>query len=66
MKYRFILSNLDDKTSVKYRTLKEVADNLKVPYHQARSLYLADKKQFLHPVINKLYTQYRILDNSEN
>ena len=49
MKYRFILSNLDDKSSVKYRTLKEVADNLKVPYHQADNLYLADKKQIFTP-----------------
>ena len=63
MKYKFVLKNLETGSTVQYRTLKEIVDFLEVPYHQARSLYLADQKQYLHPKIKELYTKYRISNN---
>jgi hypothetical protein len=63
MKFKFVLNNLETGSSTQYRTLKEIVDVLDIPYHQARSLHLADQKQFLHPKIKDLYNKYRILSN---
>jgi hypothetical protein len=62
MKFRFILINIESGSRDNHRTLKEIVDKLEVPYHQARSLYLADKKLYLHPKIKDLHNKYRIVD----
>ncbi len=65
MKFKFVLVNLETGLKENHRTLKEIVDILDVPYHQARSLYLADQKQFLHPNIKNLYSKYRILNYTD-
>lgn len=60
MKFRFLLKNLNDENEKQYKTLKDIADFLKIPYHQARSLLLADEKQFIHTNIKELTKQYKI------
>ena len=61
MKFKFVLVNVESGLRENHRTLKEIVDILDIPYHQARSLHLADEKQFLHPKIKELYNKYRIL-----
>jgi hypothetical protein len=65
MKYKFILENLETGNTQKHRTLQEIAEVLKVDYHQARSVLLSGDKQFLHPKIKDLCKQYRISKNAD-
>jgi len=60
MKFRFILENNLTKEKINFRTLKELSEFINVPYHQTRSIYLADEKLFLHPQIKKLKEDYKI------
>jgi hypothetical protein len=63
MKYKFILENVETGIKQKHRTLQEIAEVLKVDYHQARSVLLSEDKQFLHPKIKDLCKQYKICKN---
>ena len=65
MKFRYILENLETKEQVHYKTLKEISNTLNIDYHQARSVYLSDQKQYIHPVIKMIRMKYKIIDNKE-
>lgn len=47
-----------------FKSLKEITVYTGQEYHRIRSLYMHTKKpkKFLHPIIEKLYAKYRILD----
>lgn len=68
MMYKFILQFLENENSkkeVEIKTLKDVALLLNIEYHQARQLYLFEKKQVkrAHPFLLELAKRYRIIDN---
>ncbi len=65
MKYKFILENCKSGKKTQYRTLKEISEIIKIPYHQARSIYLSDKKQFIHKNIKEYCKKYKIYDNPD-
>jgi hypothetical protein len=65
MKYKFILENIETGVTQKCKTMQEIVEIIGVPYHQARSIYLAHKKQFLHPNIKEYCRLYKIYDNPE-
>jgi hypothetical protein len=64
MKFRFILENLETQELTNCKTLKDVAEILKIDYHQARSILLSDDKLFLHPNIKALCLKYKIHKNT--
>ena len=63
MHYRFDVENLETCEITQFRTLKEVAIFMHVPYHQARSLLLSDEKLYLHHNMIQLKTHYKITKN---
>ncbi len=60
MKFRFFVENLENGDFIQFKTLKEVSEFMNVPYHQARSVLLADDKLFIHDNIKDLRKKYKI------
>lgn len=58
---RFILTDLVSNEEIKFRTLKEVAVQLDIPYHQARTILLADDKIYIHPKTDEMLKKYKIV-----
>lgn len=71
MNPKFILQiTNDDKTitaDIEMKTLREIAAYLHIEYHQARQLYLFNKKtrKIAHPFLIKLSERYKIIDNPD-
>jgi len=63
MTKKFILEYKQTGNTIECKSLREISLMLKIEYHQIRSIYLCDKKQFLHPVIKNYCDLYRIYDN---
>lgn len=65
MNYKFILENIETGDKVPFQTLRQIAQNLNVEYHQARSIHqqTLKSKKFLHPHIAILCSKYRIHNN---
>ncbi len=60
MKLKFTLKNLETNEEARYKNLQDIADELGVKYHQARSIMLKDEKQFLKNDIRQLTKKYMI------
>lgn len=68
MNYKLTFENLSTQEKKNYKTLREIAKDLGIEYHQARSIYLqsTDKKpKFLHPYLQILVSKYKIYNNPE-
>lgn len=65
MKFKYILENLENNVTKKYKTLQSIAEDLQIKYHTARSILLCDEKQFLHPGIKDLCSKYKIYSNPD-
>lgn len=70
MKFKFTLRVLNDDGTVKkeqqYKTLREIAKDLKIDYHQVRELNRITEgkiqKKFLHSTLNELSEYVKIYD----
>lgn len=60
---KFILEYKKNGNTVECKSLKEIAKLLDIEYHQIRSIYQANGKKFLHPIIKNYCEFYRIYDN---
>jgi hypothetical protein len=60
LKFRFTLIFLETGEKTNFKTLKEIAKKIDIPYHQARSILLSEDKLYLHPKIEELTKQYKI------
>jgi hypothetical protein len=71
MKHKFILQTLNEQTgevvnNYPCKTFKEIALILDMDYHQARLLYLHNKRPSkLHPFLLERSKRFKILDNPE-
>ena len=68
MMLKFVLQFLETETNkkeVEIKTLRDIALLLNIEFHQARELYLFNKKQVkrAHPFLLELAKRYRIIDN---
>ena len=65
MKNKFILKNLSEDIETEYKTLRQIAKDLNIDYHNARAIYLESikPKKFLHGMSKKLCEKYEIYDN---
>ena len=63
MKFRFNLEIIETGEIKQFKTLKDLAEFLNIPYHQAKSIKISDDKLFLHPHIKTLCSQYKITKN---
>lgn len=59
-KFRFTLTYLETGHTKNFRTLMEISEELKVPYHQIRGLCIIDDKLYLHPTMKELSKIYKI------
>ena len=67
MLYKFQLENLDNKNTVKYKTLKEIAKELNLEYFQTRCIFAHSMKlkKYLHPHLKSLCSKYKIITNPD-
>lgn len=73
MKEKFIVEIYDNNNTLvktsKEKTLKSIASNLKLDYHDARTLYYIHSgkqtKKFLHPNLSLLSKKIKIKDNND-
>lgn len=73
MKEKFIVETINEDgdvvSAVPYKTMRKIAETLKVEYHDARTIYYMSEgkqiKKYLHPNLSRLYKKYRIKDNQE-
>jgi len=65
LKFRFTLETIETGIKTNFKTLKELASFLKLPYHQARSILLSEDKIFLHDNISALTKQYKITKHTQ-
>lgn len=66
MRTKFILVNLETNESMEYKTLREIAETLKIEYFKIRELksHSSNKpKKFMHLEQKLLSDKYKILDN---
>ncbi len=63
MIFRLTLINLQTSQEKQYRTMKELSNDINLPYHQCLSILKADDKIFLHPKIKELRKIYFIKKN---
>ncbi len=60
MKFRFCLKILSTEEEKQYPTLKKIAQDLNLEYHEIQSIIKSKDKLFLHPKIEKLSKLYEI------
>lgn len=60
LKFRFTLTYVETGEKTNFKTLKDIAKKIDIPYHQARSILLCDDKLYLHPKIEQLTKTYKI------
>ena len=69
MLFKFIFENLQTGEKKPIKTLREIAGELGIEYHHARSLFLQSSpdtaKKFLHPYIKQLSSKYKIYTNPD-
>lgn len=71
MKNKFIIQTLDETSgdvisNYECKTLREIAVILDIDYHQARLLYLHNKKPTkLHPYLMARSKRFKIIDNPD-
>ena len=63
MKFRITLENLETGELTNFKTLKDLSEHLKIPYHQVKSILISEDKLFLHPHIKELCSKYKITKN---
>jgi hypothetical protein len=67
MKNKYILENLETNNLIEYKTLRDIAKDLKVEYFQIRELRLNNmkrQKKFFHNQHKLLSSKYKIKDIS--
>jgi hypothetical protein len=65
MKFKFTLENKKTRSTENFRTLQEIAEVLKITYHQSWELSKVEEKQFSHPFLKNLSKQYKISKNKD-
>lgn len=67
MLVKFELENIETNEKKKYKSLREISNDLNIEYHQARGLYLQSTKpkKFLHGINKKLNNKYKLYDNPD-
>jgi hypothetical protein len=60
VKPRIQLLNKETGDITQFKTLKELSDNLQIPYHICRSLLLSDDKLYLHSRTIELLKKYKV------
>ena len=60
-----VLKNLETNETKNYKNLQDIADELKIKYHQARSIMLKDDKKFFKNDIRKLVKKYEIIKTND-
>jgi len=70
MQLKYVLNQLDESGNIikskPMKTLRDIANLLKIEYHQARLLYLKSKKDnkgSLHPLLKALSKKFSITDS---
>jgi hypothetical protein len=58
---RIQLINLETGDIAQYKTLKDLSENINIPYHLCRSLLLSDDKLYLHPKTKELAKKYKVI-----
>jgi hypothetical protein len=61
MKFRYSLKILKTEETKDFPTLKKLAEHINIEYHQALSVIKSEDKMFLHPKIEELTKQYKII-----
>lgn len=64
--FRYTLIIKDSGEEKDFKTLKDLAEYLKIPYHTCRGLLLSDEKLFVHTTIKNLREKYLIIKNQPN
>lgn len=57
---RIQLLNLETGDITKYKTLKDLSEDIKLPYHLCRTLLLSDDKLYLHPKTKEFTKKYKV------
>jgi hypothetical protein len=71
MNNKFLLQILNDdgtlKSEMEMKTIRDISSTLRIEYHQARQLYLLNKKtkKLAHPFLIRLSQRYKIIDNPQ-
>jgi hypothetical protein len=71
MNNKFLLQILNDdgtlKSEMEMKTIRDISATLRIEYHQARQLYLLNKKtkKLAHPFLIRLSQRYKIIDNPQ-
>lgn len=62
---KFVLINLKTNQTTEYKSIRNIADDLNLEYHQARSIFLqsSNPKKNLHQYIKELCDDYKIIYN---
>jgi len=67
MIYKFELENLETNEKIKYKTIKQISDDLNIDYFQIRELFKHSMKpkKYLHQYLKILSQKYKIITNPD-